>query len=295
MITAALFQNQTQANAIRRGGPGWLRSYAAMVFSWAADIGIDRSTVESAIELDVFAVDVPKPHYFSGRCVAVTSINPNPARSERQLLCLRSWHDFGLPCVSVNTSGEIAQISQHYPFVDFVACDDMATHYDRPTQRVNSLINAGIERAVSFMVINSDIEIYGRRSDLDAALQHSDTLTIGVRYNHGERVENPQSAPVHLTATKELYGLDAFLMTPALAATLPSMPFGLGKPMWDYWLPHHFRSLGYRFHWIQRPFFFHENHSRQWSNAEWLFGAEAMDRKYGIRLAQDSFSFRKSL
>lgn len=197
---------------------------------------------------------------FSGRCVAVTSLSPNPDRAERQSLCLQSWRDIGLEIIQVNEG--------------------------RP--RIKTLTDAGAATGLPFLLINSDVEMCGDHTAIEEALALPDSLSIGVRYNHDSALNRRRSQ-------RESAGLDAFLMTPAMAATIPDLPFTIGMPVWDYWLTHHFRSLGYNFHWIREPLFFHSRHELNWSREDWFRGTEWLADHYGVDLEYGSATFRESL
>lgn len=229
---------------------------------------------------------IPHATRFHGKCVAITSLNPNPARLGRQLKCLQSWLDIGLPVVVVNTAAEISNLKSQISGVMWQPSEELTTDYDRQTIRVSALVNIGISIGLPFMLLNSDIEIQGRHEHITQALFNLGKLTIGVRWNYSGKLQ---------AATSEPWGLDCFLMTPEMAKTLPQMPFGLGKPVWDYWLPLHFRELYYSFNWIVEPFFYHESHPIAWSQSEWLFGAETLRQQYGVSLFHDSAAFRESL
>lgn len=254
--------------------------------AWIRGI-IEGSTQANTVSRIDDAPQTPTPDYFAGRCVAVTSINPNHARWERQLKCVESWVRYGLPVIVVNTQVEIDGFNLPEE-VTVVACEELTTHYDRRTQFVSSLIHVGRETGLPLMLINSDIEIHGSTEILDRALLAADKLTIGVRYNHfaSTGIKN---------ASRELSGLDVFLMSPELAESIPEAPFGIGKPAWDYWLPEHFRSAGRKFNWIKEPLFFHERHKLGWTQAEWEVGSEYMKQTYGVRLGYGSNEFRRSL
>lgn len=230
----------------------------------------------------------PDPDRFRGRCVAVTSLSPNPAKQQRQRLCLQSWQDIGLPIISVNTSREIARHKWTLRNLSFIHCNAVTTEYERQTQRVSTLIDVGCQAGLPFLLINSDIEIHGDPQLLSDAIDEPEKLTIGIRWNH-------EDGSGRHTAKREQWGLDAFLMTPAMAATVPALPFGIGKPVWDYWVPQHFRSIGLEFHWIKKPFFFHEKHPLAWSQKEWDLGARWMHQQYGVKLTTDSAEYRKGL
>lgn len=230
---------------------------------------------------------------FAGMCNVITSMSPNPARLARQMTCIQSWIDIGLNVICLNTQAEIAQL-YFPPGVTPLASDDVSTSYDRPTQRVSALINAGIQTGLPFFLVNADIEINGHTQVIAAALAEmvwgpsriaDSKLTIGIRYNYDEITE-PQI---------EQWGLDLFGMTPDMARTLPQMPFGIGKPMWDYWLPLHFRERGVGFHWIREPFLFHKSHAIQWSDDEWKLGATVMESTYGYNMMENCLQFRQSL
>lgn len=253
--------------------------------------GVAASTKQIAPHIVGTRIDdrpqVATPDYFAGRCVAVTSFNPNPARWERQLKCAESWIRYGLPVIVVNTQKELD--SMHLPTgVTQVPCESLTSDYDRQTQFVSSLIRVGRETELPFMLINSDIEIHGSTQLLDNALLSLDKLTIGIRYNH-------DASTGIKSATREASGLDVFLMTGDLSGSISDAPFGIGKPAWDYWLPEHFRSAGVKFNWIREPLFFHERHKLGWTRAEWDVGSEYMKQKYGVHLGYGSNEFRRSL
>lgn len=222
------------------------------------------------------------PDRFCGRCCAITSLNPNPARQARQQRCLESWRDIGLPIIAVNTRAEIKSLLGCFPHVEFVSCETVSTEYDRPTQRISSLIEVGSKTRLPFMLINSDIEIRGDHELIETALSRSSDLTIGIRYNHDSETDLNDSH-------RESHGLDVFLMTPELAATVPDLPFAIGKPVWDYWLPQHFRSLGHDFNWIKTPFFFHESHTLGWSQEDWKIGSDWILESCGVNVGDSNF------
>lgn len=232
---------------------------------------------------------VPNPDRFLGKCIAITSLNPNPEKKERQRLCVQSWRNIGLEVIAVNTAAELARLDTGLSkLVHGHVSNTTPLEYKKPTQRISTIVKVGRQTGLPFLLINSDIEINGDPQVIIDALAEPEKLTIGVRYNH----EPGQSI---IAAEYEQWGLDCFLMTPDLAATVPNLPFGIGKPVWDYWLPHHFRSRGYRFHWIRRPFFFHERHPLGWSQTEWNLGARWMKEFYGLPLAQTSVAYRQTL
>lgn len=213
---------------------------------------------------------------------AVTSLNPSPLRKDRQLKCLLSWSKAGIEILVVNTTEELDSMPWLNGVAEQLASNEVATIYDRPVQKVSSLIRAGMLTGSQFMLINSDIEINGNVSILSEAIKAQDRLTIGVRYNH-------ESGTSRETARRETAGLDVFIMTPEIAAKIPNMEFGIGKPAWDYWLPHQVRLNGIKFNWIRRQLFFHESHQLGWSNSDWQIGHDMILRNYGVSITQGNF------
>lgn len=217
--------------------------------------------------------------------VAITSLNPNPQRRDRQLKCLQSWAAAGLSSVIVNTQSELNAMPWACDISASVASEKTADRYDRPVQLVKSLIDVGIQSGGEFMLINSDIEIAGDVSALGYAMSLKDRLTICVRHNYESGKES--------AARREPAGLDAFIMTSEMAETVLDIGLGIGKPGWDYWLPIHFKKLGIKFNWINRPLFFHESHPVGWSDADWTRGHDEIKKHYGISISESGF--RKGL
>lgn len=301
---AALLSHDSQiVDAIARDGIPWISANRRALRLAAEAAGLS-SEMESAIRCDLGKTAVTpqpqraaarrseiwpaRPGAFFGRCLAVTSISPSEHRRARQLKCLRSWVAYGLRVIVVNTPHELAGIALP-PGVSSVASDDVTTAYDRPTIRINALMRSAVQNlradGESIAILNSDLEIIGSSEVLEVALCHRDKLTIGVRWNFDGLSE----------AQIERDGLDFFMLSRQMAESLPDMPYGLGKPFWDYWLPYHFRRNDVAIHWIKSPFLFHEAHETYWSTVEWKAGCDALKAAYGEDMSQTSGLFRRSL
>jgi len=300
-VACILSDHAAIRSGIAAGGRDWIRANKAAIRHAAKAAG-HAVLAECAMREDLGRLPIPTaptagpaaasdypptPGQFNGRCVAVTSINPNPARWPRQLQCVESWLRIGLPVITVNTSEELDRLNLPAG-VTGVVCNTLSAIYDRPTQLITSLSRAGAATGLPTLLINSDIEIHGPVECLETALQASDKLTIGVRYNH----HAGQARPL---AVREPSGLDCFLLSPAMLAAIPDAPFAVGKPVWDYWLPHAVRSQGHKFHWINEPLFFHESHTLGWSHAEWEIGAKVFAKTNDMHLGYGSRDFRSSL
>jgi hypothetical protein len=199
--------------------------------------------------------------------VAVTSLSILPKHLERQDVCLNSWKKFGLDIVALNSADDARQAA-HYKQVDWVITDRLSEKYPRPTVLIYDLARLSIKLGKPVLLINSDIEIYGPQSRLKV---QDKTLTVGIRHNYTDGL---------LTAEREPWGLDAFIFTPEMAETLPDLQFGIGRPMWDYWIPLHFQRKGFHMDFVGEPFFYHKAHPVHWSHEDWCMGAEWVSLHY---------------
>lgn len=205
------------------------------------------------------------------RLVAVTSLSPLAKHQETQPATLDSWRLAGLAIVAVNTQAEIEALRPLYPQVSrWVESADQCPAYSFPTQRINALCSAVTDSP--FLLINSDIQLRGDQQRLFDILD-SGKVGVGIRHNY---VGHWRSAE------REGWGIDAFLMTPAQAATLPQLPFAIGRPMWDYWLPYHFDHIGQPMEWIGEPYFYHAAHPVHWDRSDLELGRSWLEQQYGV-------------
>lgn len=210
--------------------------------------------------------------------LAVTSLSPSQKALQRQTAALNSWVQFGLSIVAVQRGEEVASLRSVYPQVGtWIKCEESRGLYARETQLIKNLAMVANQTGRSALLINSDIEIYGRQDDLLSRLELPKSLVVGIRFNYA-------ASGTH--AYREKYGLDVFVLTPAMARSLPDSPLSIGRPVWDYWLPAHFQSLGYSMEFIGDPLFFHRAHCVNWTQDEWMLGAQWLESKYG----EDVFS-----
>lgn len=212
--------------------------------------------------------------------VAVTSLSPRPENRLRQQLCLTTWRRFGLRIHAVQTHAEALELEADYPQVSqWHECEsDRSQIFDKPTQLIFNLCDVARQIDKPVLLINSDIELRGQQSQLLNKLREN-VLFGGIRQNYREHWWN---------ADRERWGIDAFLITPEMATKIPRMPFAIGKPYWDYWLPYHFRQLGYSIDFEGRGLFYHRDHDRRWSQSEWNAAARLLPIGRGAE-------FRKSL
>ena len=195
--------------------------------------------------------------------LAVTSLSPLEVHQEVQRVAIESWRRFGLDIVSVNLEQEIESLKRNYQDLEF-RLGEATTAFNRPVPTINSLLDQGRDRPI--LVINSDCALYGPQSLIDV-----EKPSVIIRYNWESHFHD---------ARREQWGLDSFLLTPELTATVPRLPFGIGKPMWDYWLPWHLEQQA-ELTWIGEPLIYHKLHPLNWNTSECNLGRQWIRDHYG--------------
>ncbi len=218
---------------------------------------------------------------------AVTSASKLENHMKVQHAAFKSWKNIGLSILCVVHPNDLKQMQDEYPEVDeWKTTEDMATDYPWPTPKISAIIKAGKDTGDRFMLINSDIEIHGDQDILTKAMAFNG-VTVGIRHNFNRKWYQSE---------REVFGFDAFVMSREVANEIPDMPFGIGKPMWDYWLPIHFQSKGISMEFIGKPFFFHKKHQIHWDLKQWMMGLNWVRGKYETDLtAENSTEWRRRL
>lgn len=210
-------------------------------------------------------------------CVAVTSLSPQ--RLERQTICLDSWRQAGLAVHAVQPAAEIDSLRELYPQVSHWH----ATEESQPP-KIARMAQIAIDYDTTALLINADIEIHGQQSLIRNAIARG--MLVGVRYNYDSS---------WWLGTREQWGIDVFGISPQIAATLPDLELRIGRPMWDYWLPHHAKINSFPMSWITEPLFFHRSHSLAWTQEDWQRGAHVFCEHYGVSIDTDWEQYRHSL
>ena len=235
------------------------------------------ATMNQTDEVEMAKQGIPQPVHppksLDPHIVAVTALSEQAHHTTRQTLCLESWVKFGLSIISVNTADQIARLKPLYPQVDrWIESDEETGSYRYPTQKIKRLCRVAEELDKPILLINSDIEIYGEQSTLLMRMS-SHKMLAGIRWNYDGELSN---------ASREPWGLDAFVITPSMSSSLPELEMGIGRPTWDYWIPYHFQVHGYNLDFIGEPLFFHQSHPILWDEREWFIGADRVGAYYGI-------------
>lgn len=228
--------------------------------------------------------DIFSPQPAISCMVAVTALSRLPHHISRQTECLNTWKDFGLDVIAVNTREEIAELSRRYPQVDhWRASENLTESYaTNHTQKITSLTEVSAELNKPILLINSDIEIRGDQSRLFSAIRPGE-MTIGVRHNYATDWRKGE---------RERWGFDAFYIEPSFARSLPRLDLGIGKPVWDYWLPIHCYQQQIRINVIQYGLFFHQSHPQKWTLDDSDRGIKVIQSHYGHDLDVKGFRRR---
>jgi len=207
----------------------------------------------------------------------VTSFSPN--RIERQQYCVSTWAKYGLPIVAVQTTGEAAQMQEHYPGVTFVETDKTGIAHSRPRcPTIAAMCAQATDEDI--LLINSDISV----KDTGAQFRHAwmrdrgRRLVVGIRKDFdrvgGEKWLNP-------------YGIDAYRITPEMAGVVLAeedrlgLGFAIGCPGWDYWIAW---LLWYHGHTIEvaKSSLLHPIHEWNWTKEQHAHALEMLIKHYRL-------------
>ena len=211
---------------------------------------------------------------------ALTSLSPSHEHVDVQRLSIKSWRDAGLQVRSFNHPSEIGLLSSFYD-VEFVPVTDTSYGtFGRHFVPIGVMLNWAATRDVTAFIINSDIELRMAPWELRrVAYLARDGLCYFLRYNHDETSGTP---------TREPWGIDAFLFNGEDAGFFQESFLSMGRPFWDYWLPHTMSTRGRPMYAIEYPAAFHRNHATRWSQQEWYRCALEFDRQVGLLGADQS-------
>src|ERR1051325_11640050 len=193
--------------------------------------------------------------------VALTSLSPNLENKPHISSCIESWRRAGLRVFSFNHPSEIPGLEKHFD-IDFVAVEDTSVAtFGRHFIPVNALLDWSSRYNGPVLIINSDIELRLENWELKRARWIAENgLCYFIRFNHDGD---------HARAIREPYGIDAFLFHGRDAHLFPRSFMSLGKPYWDFWVPHTFARHGRPVYSVEFPVSFHLRHQNRWSWEDW--------------------------
>lgn len=202
----------------------------------------------------------------------------SPSRIPHQQMCAESWLRAGCSVTAVQTEGESAVMSQYFPQAKFVETDLVGDLFGKPhLPRIAAFFPLAAECPA--LLLNSDIEIVGSAERfLSDYSPVPNTLVCGVRWDMHPRTK----------VTKPIrYGIDAFLLTPEIAANTPDVGMTIGVPVWDYWLPYHcVTRLGMRLKTNKGQGLRHTVHEQNWPMSDMPVGFAITEEHYGIGMKE---------
>lgn len=204
---------------------------------------------------------------------ALTSLSPAASRAGVQEACLQSWRAAGLQIRSFNHPSEVSRLTSLYP-VEFVPVTQTSIGaFGRHYIPINTMLDWASAHNTPALIINSDIELSLKPWELKRVRWvASGGLCYFIRHNY-------DGARMH--ATRELHGIDAFLLHGRDAALFPQTCLSMGQPFWDYWVPYTFALQNRSISSLEFPAAFHRSHSLQWSWKDWHRCALEFDRVTG--------------
>jgi FkbM family methyltransferase len=205
---------------------------------------------------------------------ALTSLAPARDRVAHHQVCIASWRRAGVEVSSFNHPSEIAVLRSLYD-VSFVPVSDTAAPvFGRHYIPISAMLSYATMLSGPVLLINSDIELVMAPWELKRIRWLCDGgLCYLMRYNYDRNIR---------LATREIYGIDAFLLAGGEAHLFPPSFLSMGQPFWDYWIPYTFATRGGRLYAMEAPVLFHKSHPRRWSDGAWHRSALEFDRLFGV-------------
>lgn len=189
----------------------------------------------------------------------VTSFSPT--RLEAQHKALKSWKKYNLPIKAVQCYGE----EYAKDFVDDIYWVPSNKHWSK---RTPSLIDVFKVINKPSILINSDIEL--DLPSLDDWVPQKNTFRIGLRTDY---------SPKFTQLNK--YGIDVFLLTPEMVASLTNSIWALGIPGWDYWIVWSLIQTGYQLE-IVKEDILHAAHEEQWDKDDYRRCSKLLEFEFDI-------------
>jgi hypothetical protein len=202
-----------------------------------------------------------------------TSIPPTMVREEfgvpinydYQKVCIQSWVDCGFRVLSVNAPEEIPDLIAKYPEVTFIPITRNASAWTgRKNPFVADLLLALIDAAEPALgIINSDLLFEPSAAWAEKLpLAVTESMVVAHRYDTRSLLKG---------VLRPFDGIDCFFFDRAIAvkALEDAMPFAMGVPWWDYWLPCVALSNGRKITFVGRPAVLHLVHKQGYSWTMW--------------------------
>lgn len=209
------------------------------------------------------------------RIQLVTSIAPRNIENQQQ--AVQSWLRLGFSVTSLNVPSEISDLKPFFEGVEFHAVSrDARADCGRPLVYLDDVFTFLREKGTPVCgLINSDIHLRASPATIDFVVaQAREAVVLACRTDL-----DSLSDPVGVVYR---HGFDVFLFDKKILEFLPTTPFCLGQPWWDYWFPASilFKSpRSYPLKLLVFPFALHIRHASNWNHDDNFV-------KYGMHFAQ---------
>jgi hypothetical protein len=190
----------------------------------------------------------------------LTSFSPNPARIERQRVCLSTWLRYGWHVVAVQAFGESLDLGNFGTEVEWQFCRSAPP-------LLSEIWRVAEARTGPVLLLNSDLMLTQKLEGLRELGGIGDWLGDGLvcfrRWNHAPGDEA-------LFSCAERWGIDAFIFrAEARFRPFEGHPYAIGQPVWDWWLPLSYGRAGRRVYEIRDRHLLHERHALNWDKEKW--------------------------
>lgn len=214
------------------------------------------------------------------RILALTSLPPTTRNVAFQRGCIESWRQAGMDVYSFNHPSELARLSGVFD-VSFVPVAETASAvFGRHYVPINTMLDWANAQSSPVMIINADIHLSIEPWELQRIRWIADGgLCCWIRHNYDV---DPQ------LSVREPLGFDAFLLHGQDSELFPKTFLSMGRPSWDYWLPHAFMADERPIYSVEHPVAFHKNHPSAWSMEDMLRCTLELDRVAGLLRADRS-------
>jgi hypothetical protein len=202
----------------------------------------------------------------------------SPSRVERQQKCINSWREIGLSVIAVQAEAQVDLIRSLFSEVNVRSTHKVADQFGKPLfVRVHALLDQCLEEPG--LIVNSDIQFVGNQETFrrDWDVVPAGRIRCGIRYDVSSVIRRPKMFK---------WGIDAFLITPEIAAELPDIGLAIGIPCWDYWIPMHFHRKGWQILTKRSQGLLHEMHPQNWSKQQSDLGYQILLKYYGMKEKQ---------
>lgn len=195
--------------------------------------------------------------------------------------CIQSWRNAGLQVRAFNHPSEISDLVSLYD-VEFVPIEETsAPVFGKHFIPIRAMLEWAAKQDTPVLLINADINLQMAEWEMKRVRWLSDGgLCYFVRYNH-------EGTPAR--ASREPYGIDAFLFHGRDASLFPESFLSMGQPFWDYWVPHTFAARNRLVCAVEFPAAFHRSHRSDWSWQNWHHCALEFERITGGREGDQPF------